>query len=412
MMKTTVSLAIAGVLLTGPAAHAARLNVMWFLGTDAEEKAIHDVLDAYTTKHPETTFNLQIVPYDGIEQKLSQAVASGSAPDISKTSSMRPVIRPYLVDFAPIFGAKYLDDYVPAWAMGARLGDKIIAAPLHVTATGILLNKSAFAKAGVAIPSEQQGWTWDQFLTTIKTVKEKAGVRYPLVWDVSASRWIIHEFEYGNSIFSETEPYKVVMDDQKWTDTLNKFIDITKTALPPGQWSGSSADNPKQLFNSGDAVAWMSGSWQVAGLVANAKFDWQAGPTPSGTVRSSIVGGDYIVAFNTGDHVAESAEVIKFITSPEGQALFVKTPMYIPANLKAPSPDYGSPAAVAALKVMQDELTASPAYAGTDQGNPAMQYVWDTMKQAVIQAVTGQVSSANAVKKIHQAATDALAADE
>lgn len=412
MNKTTLSLAVASVLLTGPAAHAAKLNVMWYLGTDAEEKAIHAVLDAYTAKHPETTFNLQIVPYEGIEQKFSQAVASGTAPDISKTSSMRPVIRPYLVDFAKFYGDKYLNDYVPAWAMGAKLGDQVIAAPLHVTATGILLNKTAFAKAGVAIPSVEKGWTWDEFLAAIKSVKEKAGVRYPLVWDVSASRWIIHEFEYGNSIFSEKEPYKVVMDDKKWTEALDKFIDITKTALPPGQWSGASADNPKQIFTNGDAVAWMSGSWQVSGLVASAKFDWQAGPTPSGTVRSSIVGGDYIIAFNTGENVKESTEVIKFMTSPEGQALFVKDPMYIPASLKVPSVDYGSPLATAALKAMQDELTASPAYAGTDQGNPAMQYVWDTIKQSVIQAVTGQLKSADAIKKIHKAADDALAAGE
>lgn len=412
MKKTTMSIAVASVLLTGPAAHAAKLNVMWYLGTDAEEKAIHAVLDAYTAKHPETTFNLQIVPYENIEQKFSQAVASGTAPDISKTSSMRPVIRPYLVDFAPIYGPKYLDDYVPAWAMGAKLGDKIIAAPLHVTATGILLNKSAFTKAGVEIPSVEKGWTWDEFLAAIKSVKDKAGVRYPLVWDVSASRWIIHEFEYGNSIFSEKEPYKVVMDDQKWTETLDKFIGITKTHMPPGQWSGASADNPKQIFTNGDAVAWMSGSWQVAGLVANAKFDWQAGPTPSGTVRSSIVGGDYIIAFNTGENVKESAEVIKFMTSPEGQALFIKDPMYIPASLKLTKADYGSPAANVALKAMQDELTASPTYAGTDQGNPAMQYVWDTIKQAVIQAVTGQLKSADAIKKIHKAADDALAAGE
>jgi len=412
MSKITWSVAVAGVLLSGASANAAKLNVMWYLGTDAEDKAIRAVLDAYTAKHPDTTFNLQIVPYENIEQKFSQAVASGTAPDISKTSSMRPVIRPYLVDFAPIFGPKYLDDFVPAWAMGAKLGDKIIAAPLHVTATGILLNKTAFAKAGVPIPSAKDGWNWDAFLTAIKTVKEKAGIRYPLVWDVSASRWIIHEFEYGNSMFSETAPYKVIMDDAKWTEALDKFIGITKTHLPPGQWSGASADNPKQIFTSGEAAAWMSGSWQVAGLVSGAKFDWQAGPTPSGTVRSSIVGGDYVIAFNTGEHVKESAEVIKFITSPEGQAIFVKEPMYIPASLKVTAPDYGAPAATTALKAMQDELTASPAYAGTDQGNPAMHYVWDTIKQAVIQAVTGQLKSADAIKKIHKAADDGLAAGE
>ncbi|MBP0652245.1 hypothetical protein J8J40_34800, partial [Mycobacterium tuberculosis] len=77
------------------------------------------------------------------------------------------------------------------------------------------------------------------------------------VWDVSASRWIIHPFTYGNQIYSEAAPYKVVMDDAKWTAALDKFIGITKSHMPPGQWSGSSSDNPKQLFTNGQAVAWM-----------------------------------------------------------------------------------------------------------------------------------------------------------
>lgn len=414
-MKTSstfvAALSLAAAMFAGSAG-ASELKVLWYLGADAEEQSIKDALAAYTAKHPETTFDLQIVPYDGIEQKFAQFVASGTAPDITKTSSMRPVIRPYLVDLKQHFGPDYLKDFVPGWAMGAELGDKVIAAPLLVTATGILLNKSAFEKAGVAIPSAETGWTWDEFLTATKTVQEKAGVRYPLVWDVSASRWIVHQFQYGNHIYSETAPYEVVMDDAAWTAALDKFIDITKTHMPPGQWSGSSADNPKQLFTSGQAVAWMSGSWQVSGLAANAAFDWQAGPTPHGTVKSSIFGGDYVMAFDTGEHVDEATAFIKWLTSPEGQAIFCKAPMYIPANLHTGALDLGNDKASAALQAMQKELADSPVYAATDQGNEAMQYVWDTIKQSVIQAVTGQITSADAVAAIHKAADASLEASK
>ncbi|PIP00875.1 ABC-type sugar transport system, periplasmic component [uncultured Pleomorphomonas sp.] len=409
-LLSTVTLAAS--ILFNPLAHASQLKVLWYIGADAEEQSIKEALAAYTAKNPETTFDLQIVPYDGIEQKFSQFVASGTAPDITKTSSMRPIIRPYLVDLKEHFGPDYLKDFVPGWAMGAELGDQVIAAPLLVTATGILLNKSAFDKAGIAIPPADKGWTWDEFLQAIKTVQEKAGVRYPLVWDVSASRWIIHEFQYGNHIYSEEAPYKVVMDDAKWTETLDKFIDITKNYMPPGQWSGSSSDNPKQLFTNGQAVAWMSGSWQVSGLAADAKFDWQAGPTPYGTVKSSIFGGDYVMAFNTGEHIKEATDFIKWLTSPEGQAIFCKAPMYIPANLNTGPIDTGSDKATAALAAMQKELADSPTYAATDQGNEAMQYVWDTIKQSVVQAVTGQLTSAEAVAKIHKAADESLEASK
>ncbi|NTF30474.1 ABC transporter substrate-binding protein [Rhizobium skierniewicense] len=400
---------IAAGLLAGAPAYASELKIMWYLGTDAEEQAIKDVLATYTKLNPETTFNLQIVPYDDIDNRFAQLAAAGTLPDLSKTSSMRPFIRPYLTDFAPVFGKDYLKDFVPGWAAGAKLGDQIIAAPLQVTATGMLINKSAFEKAGVDIPDIKTSWTWDEFLAKTKEVADKAAVRYPLVWDISQSRWLTMQFQYGNHIYSEDEPYKVVFDHDKATAVLDKFIGMTKTHMPPGLWSGSSSDNPKQLFTSGQAVAWMSGNWQVGGLAENASFDWQAGPTPYGTVKSSMVGGDYVIGFNTSEHVDEVNAFIKWLTTdPKAQELYTKPIMYIPANLKVPPIDYGNAKASAALQAFKEELSASPNFAATDQANPAMQYVWGPMRQSLFQATTGQITSSQAIDQIIKTAQESL----
>lgn len=414
-LATTIRTALlAGAALTAMAASAtaAELTVMWTVNSDKEEQVLRGLLAEYTAQHPDTTFKLQIVPYDGYDQKLAQGAASGTAPDLAKTTSMRPVVRPFLTDLAPEFGKDYLDQFVKAWATGAQLGDQIIAAPLDVTATGIFLNADAFKKAGVAIPDAAKGWTWDEFLAATKTVSEKAGVRYPLVWDVSASRWITYLYHNGQHIFTEAPPYKVVLDKARGAEILDDFVKITETHMPPGLWKGSSAENPKQLFLHGQAVAWMSGSWQISSLVSDAGFDWQAGPTPHGEVASSVVGGDYIVAFNTGEHVDEALEVLRWFSTPEVQAKYAAPLMMIPASLKTGPVDYGDAKASAALAALQKELADSPLYAGTDQGNPAMQYVWDPIKQAVIQRVAGQITSAQAMDLIAKAAEDSLKAEQ
>ncbi len=62
------------------------------------------------------------------------------------------------------------------------------------------------------------------------------------------------------------------MDEAAWTSALDKFVDITKAAMPPGLWSGASSDNPKEIFTAGQAVAYMSGSWQIAGLGGQRAF--------------------------------------------------------------------------------------------------------------------------------------------
>lgn len=404
--------ALAGAMLAAAAtpALATELTVMWNVNSDQEEKVLHDLLALYGARHPTVTFKIEIVPYDSYDQKLAQVAASGTPPDLAKTTSMRPVIRPFLVDLAPAFGKAYLDQFVKSWAAGARVGDKVIAAPLDVTATGIFLNVDAFRQAGVPIPSAAQGWTWPEFLKAVETVQQKAHIRYPLVWDVTPSRWIVYLYQHGQHVFSEQPPYKVVLDKEKGARILDDFVRITERDMPPGLWKGSSADNPKQLFLHGQAVAWMSGSWQVGSLVSDAPFAWQAGPTPHGAVRSSIVGGDYIIAFK-GPHEKEALDVLRWFSTPEVQAKFAGPLMQIPASLKTGPIDYGNPKASAALSALQQELAASPVFAGADQGNEVMQYVWDPMKSAVIQRVAGQITSAQAMDMIIKAANDALKAE-
>lgn len=397
-------------LLMIAAASAAELKVLWYVEDDAQETVIRDVLKKYTAEHPETTFDLQITPYSGMIQKFQQFAASGIMPDVSLTSSMEPVIRPFLADLNKEIGPEWINDFVKGWADGARFEGKVIAAPLNVSSTGIFYNVDAFKKAGVEIPAQDKSWTWEEFIPKVKEVAEKSGIRYPLVWDVSASRWIVHEFQYGNHIFSEQSPIKVTMDEAKWQKSLDDFIAITKAAMPPGLWSGASSDNPKELFLGNQAVAYMSGSWQIPALAANAKFDWQAGPTPYGTVRSSIYGGDYLVAFNTSPNLKESVEFIKWMTSPKIQAEYAKLIGAIPANLKADAVDYGNAKASTAVKIMQGELNASPVYAATDQAWAEMQAVWGPIKTAVTQAVAGQISSAEAVAQIKKAADAAVEA--
>lgn len=388
---------------------ASELQLGWYVDGDEQEQALRGLLDEYTKLHPETTFDLQITPYDGMSEKFRQYAASGIMPDVSLTSSMEPVVRPFLVDWAEVNGKEWIDQFVKGWADGAKLGDKVIAAPLDVTAVGIFYNADAFAKAGIPLPA--QGATWDEVLPVLKQVSEKAGVRFPLVWDVSAHRYLTYQFQYGNHIYSEDAPVKVAMDDASWVTVLKQFVKITEDYMPPGLWSGSSSDKPYDMFVNQQAVAYMSGSWQIGSFNDNASFKWQAGPTPKGTVSSSNVGGNYLVAFNTSKHLDEATAFVTWITSPDVQAEYAKVFGLLPANKLAPAVAYSSEDAAAAVKNFQVELDSSPRYAATDQAWPEMQAgVWDAVKNSVTQVVAGQVTPEEAVASLHAAAEAAITA--
>ena len=403
-----IALAMSTALLSP--VFAAELKLTWYLDGDEQEAKLRDLLAQYTAAFPETTFALEIIPYEGMNTKFQQYAASGIMPDVSLTSSMPAIIRPFLVDWAEVNGPEWINQFVSGWADGAKLGDKVIAAPLDVTGVGIFYNADAFAKAGVEIPAA--GWTWDEALPKIKEVSEKAGIRFPLTWDVSAHRFLTYEFQYGNHVFSEAEPIKVEMDDAAWVKTMDQFIAMANDYMSPGLWSGSSSDSPGDLFINQQAVAYMSGSWQIGNFIDNAKFGWQAGPTPSGTVASSNVGGNYLIAYNTSANLAEATAFVNWITSPEIQAIYGQTFGLLPANVDAPAPAFDNPAAQAAVKTFQAELDASPRYASTDQAWPEMQGTWDSIKAGVTQAYAGQITTEQAVAGIRAAAEAAIAAGE
>jgi alpha-1,4-digalacturonate transport system substrate-binding protein len=410
IIRNAVFALVAATALTTPVV-ASQLQVGWYVDGDEQEQTLRALLDDYTKLHPETTFDLQITPYDGMSEKFRQYAASGIMPDVSLTSSMEPVVRPFLVDWAEVNGKEWIDQFVKGWADGAKLGDKVIAAPLDVTAVGIFYNVDAFSKAGVPLP--QAGATWDEVLPVLKQVSEKAGVRFPLVWDVSAHRYLTYQFQYGNHIYSEDAPVKVAMDDASWVKVLKQFVKITEDYMPPGLWSGSSSDKPYDMFVNQQAVAYMSGSWQIQSFNDNATFKWQAGPTPKGTVSSSNVGGNYLVAFNTSKHLDEAIAFVNWITSPEVQAVYAKNFGLLPANKLTPDVAYSSPDATAAVKGFQADLEKSPRYAATDQAWPEMQAgVWDAVKLSVTSVVSGQETAEDAVASVHKAAEAAIAAGQ
>ena len=118
MMKRSALALIAAVALATPTV-ASQLQLGWYVDGDEQEQKLRALLDEYTKSHPETTFDLQITPYDGMSEKFRQYAASGIMPDVSLTSSMEPVIRPFLVDWAKVNGPDWINQFVKGWAAGA-----------------------------------------------------------------------------------------------------------------------------------------------------------------------------------------------------------------------------------------------------------------------------------------------------
>jgi alpha-1,4-digalacturonate transport system substrate-binding protein len=385
------------------------LTALWFYDDPAELDFLNKKVAEYSATHPGVSIKVNTVAYDDLFPRVAQLVAAGTPPDIVKLTDIRPEIAPFVQDLSQYLGKDFLKPFIPGLQSAMTRDSQIVGAPLDVTANGIILNKTLFEKAGVAIPSKNKPWTWDQFLVAAGQVKQKTGVLYSLVWDVTPHRWSTYLFQNGGSYYDSTGT-KANFNTPEAIQALRGFDKMFDDGyIPKSIWIG--AENPRDMFFSGNSVAWMSGSWQVKAMIQNLKdFQWTAGPNPYVTTRSSVLGYKFVSAFSTAKHPDVAADFIKFFTSKEVNSEYAKALLTISARTDTGTIDYQNPQATEALNNLAYELAVSPLAASKDVTNPAMGFIWNTVKENVMLVLTKEKTPEQAAADVNAKITEALAA--
>ncbi len=385
------------------------LTALWFYDDPAELDFLNKKAAEYSAAHPGVSIKVNTVAYDDLFPRVAQLVAAGTPPDIVKLTDIRPEIAPFVQDLSQHLGKDFLKPFIPGLQAALTRNNQVVGAPLDVTANGVMLNKTLFEKAGVAIPSKDKPWTWDQFLAAVGQVKQKTGALYGLVWDVTPHRWSTYLFENGGSYYDATGT-KANFNTPEAIRALRGFDKMFDDGyMPKSIWIGS--ENPRDMFFGGNSVAWMSGSWQVKAMIQNLKdFQWTAGPNPYVTTRSSVLGYKFVSAFSTAKHPEVAADFIKFFTSKESNSDYARTLMAISARTDTGTIDYQNPQATEALNNLAHELAVSPLAASKDVTNPAMGFVWNTVKENVQLVLTKQKTPEQAAADVDAKITEALAA--
>ena len=100
-----------------------------------------------------------------------------------------------------------LSDIADGSEIRTDLADKdedgnVISLPSDITAVGMFINKTLFDEAGVAYPtSEDDIWTWDEYVAAVKQVQAATGTTYGMVMDKSSHRLKAFLYEFGSDCF-------------------------------------------------------------------------------------------------------------------------------------------------------------------------------------------------------------------
>ncbi|TBL76265.1 ABC transporter substrate-binding protein [Paenibacillus thalictri] len=206
-----------------------------------------DAAKRFMAQHPNVNVKVEVLDFNNGPQKVNVALAANEAPDVLMDGPVRFLgyaQQGYLEPLDEHLGKDYTGAFISTLWDQTTIGDgKHYYIPWGTSPNVMLINKTLVDKAGLAdkLPKdEERTWTTDQFISFIKEVQQKTGVK-------------------GTGLFAGSESGDAFMFNYIWAAGATTYNDkFTKIALnnPAGlsglQFMKRLAD--EKLINDGAAA--------------------------------------------------------------------------------------------------------------------------------------------------------------
>lgn len=381
------------------------LDIVWF--SDGKEgKSFRRLADKYEADNSHIKINMIEVPYDDLNNKIKNMINGKEIPAMARLTNMG-MFQNQLLDLGEYVSDR--DAFINNFGEGLRFifDDKILGAPMDVTANGLIYNKDAFAQAGVKVPeSPDEIWNWTEWKEAMQKVMDGSDCKYGLVFDKSPMRFSTLLYEAGGGLLNEdmTKSDFNTPENRKAIEFFKELHD--DGIIPESIWLG--AENPNNLFRTGQVAMHFAGSWMIANYKDEiTDFKWGVTYLPKEVQRATVPGGKWIGAFDHSGVEQEAANFIEWISEPENNAIYCKENMYL-SQVKGNESldyDYGSDY----FSLFSDELKATNSRPGAEWGYQTFTgMVQNDIRDQLIEVLAGQLSVDDYMNNMDELFTEKL----
>jgi alpha-1,4-digalacturonate transport system substrate-binding protein len=351
--------------------------------------------------------NLQIVPFDSLEQTLQARINGGNAPEVARVADWRP-FSDVLIDVKSYLGQDYDQHFIDGMAAAAQTEDgSMPAVPSDLTMNGPLVNVAAFKKAGVEVPTGEDPWTWDEMVSAATKVQRANGMQYALAIDKSGHRVSTVLSQFGTTMFDEQG--QVALDPAKAEEAIGRLNELMqRDAMSKDFWleSGSRYEGANEIFLAEEVPIYISGNWQVGLLAEDAQFEWAAVPNPCAERCGGFPGGKYMGAFSESDEPELGVYFVDWMNRPENQRKLDQAAFWLPTRTELV--DEGIPYTERAedMKVFLAEVGETPGDTYATTTHPSFNDAADALVQEMDKTVAGQQDVATTVSNVRATLED------
>jgi multiple sugar transport system substrate-binding protein len=278
-----------------PPAKDAKIILRVGTGDSGEGLTPHqDIIAQFEKANPDILVQLEAVAGNDYYTRLLTQIAAGDCPDIMQVGDDAV---PMFVDkgaFLPlddfVKGQNPLDTsiYLPGLLKPGQYQGKLWLLPKDFSTLGVYINKKAFAKAGVPVPSDN--WTWDDFVKTAQALTGDGN------WGAQMTANWTTGFEYyvaaagGKLISPDGKQFVGYMDSPETIAAVQWFADLYnkyKVAPPPADLNLWAGGNPE--FENGKAAMRLFGRWPLGGLKKDPNVDLAVVEVPAGKQKANVL---------------------------------------------------------------------------------------------------------------------------
>lgn len=291
---------------------------------------------AFEAANPGTKIQIEVVPWDNLQQKLTTDISAGANADLSIIGTRwlldyvsQDVVTPLDSYVTPDFKARFIDTFLTPSIMNG----KVYGLPIAASARAMYYNKDVFKKAGYDAPPA----TWADFKAAAEKIKANGGGVFPFGLqgkEIETDVYFYYAFwSYGGQIIKDG---KSGLDSQAGIDaaTLYKgFIDAGLTE--PGATSYNRED-VQNLFKQGKVATVITAPFLSGQIKKEApNLNYGVAPIPAGPTGDQGTYGvtDSIVMFKNSKVKDEAWKFLDFLFTTDERTKFDKVEGFLPVNV-------------------------------------------------------------------------------
>ena len=311
----------------------------WQYVFDARVKAMDQLIANFEKANPDITVTQTTFPYADYQTKVAAAVTAGQGPDVVQfyygwldNFKTGKLIQPLPKDAFP--AADIEKEFFPIISAMKSDGD-YWGLPTAVRSLALFYNKNIFKEAGIDKPPATLDELADDAVKT--TQRDSAG---NITSEGMAIEMTGQDHQWWREVLVRqfggvpyTDDYKkVAYDDEHGLAALKWYTDMIteKKVSQPGFM-----DEAQAAFKGGRAAMVIDGSFRLGSFSQIKDFEWGVAELPEKDGVKSNYASYWVngIAANTsGEKLAAAEKFLKYVTSPEAMAIWLKVVGELPAK--------------------------------------------------------------------------------